>query len=271
VGGDEHLSTGWERDVPIEDSLLRRFLFHNGDLCTAFALSGGGRALETDEFIVADLGRSAGYWNGATLLAPPADWDGVLSRVEAFLAGGRGNAVLFSAWPTPDLRSRGWTLVGHPPFLARPPAALVAPPDAPDVDLRLVRTEAELAEWERVAIEGYPLPELIPVRTGCIATPTLLDDPRLKLWIVCDDGVAVSAAASFVSRGIGSLALGVTQPEARRHGHWRALAVTRLRDTPDLWMTGIFSDYSRPSAERVGFVPLMRLTLWILDRGGGAG
>ena len=31
-------------------------------------------------------------------------------------------------------------------------------------------------------------------------------------------------------------------------------------------MTGVFSDFSRPGAEALGFVPLLRLTLWILDR-----
>ena len=31
-------------------------------------------------------------------------------------------------------------------------------------------------------------------------------------------------------------------------------------------MTGVFSDVSRPGAEALGFVPLLRLTLWILDR-----
>jgi hypothetical protein len=28
----------------------------------------------------------------------------------------------------------------------------------------------------------------------------------------------------------------------------------------------VFSDLSRPGAETLGFVPILRLTLWILDR-----
>ena len=74
------------------------------------------------------------------------------------------------------------------------------------------------------------------------------------------------AAASFTSHGIGSLSYGVTLPESRRRGYWRRLAIERLRSTPDLWMAGVFSDFSRPGAETLGFVPLLRLTLWILDR-----
>ena len=55
-------------------------------------------------------------------------------------------------------------------------------------------------------------------------------------------------------------------PAARRRGFWRQLAIDRLRATPELWTTGVFSDFSRPGAEALGFVPLLRLTLWILDR-----
>ena len=55
-------------------------------------------------------------------------------------------------------------------------------------------------------------------------------------------------------------------PAARRRGFWRQLAIDRLRATPELWTTGVFSDLSRPGAEALGFVPLLRLTLWILDR-----
>jgi hypothetical protein len=31
-------------------------------------------------------------------------------------------------------------------------------------------------------------------------------------------------------------------------------------------MTGVFSDHSRPLAQRLGFVPLLRLTLWVRAR-----
>jgi hypothetical protein len=36
---------------------------------------------------------------------------------------------------------------------------------------------------------------------------------------------------------------------------------------PDLWVTGVFSDFSRLGAERLGFVPVQRFTLWVCDRG----
>ncbi len=264
------LTTGWESDAPVDDSLLRRFLSCWASACETFAGAGGGRALRTPDFAAADYGRPSGWFNSATLLAPPdpARFDAVLDDIEAFFGSGTGEAVLLSAWPLPDLRARGWRLEGHPPLLARPPAGLVPPPACPPVDIVDVTDAAELAEWERVAAEGYPLPELLPVRPGAIADPSLLDDPRLRFTLGREAGEAVSLGALFVEAGIGCFTLGVTQPPARGRGHWRAHAIRRLLAAPDLWMTGIFSDSSRPPAERLGFLPLFRFTLWVRPRPG---
>ena len=81
------------------------------------------------------------------------------------------------------------------------------------------------------------------------------------------DHEIVSAAIAFVDHGLGSLAFGTTQPGARRRGLWQQLAVARIRTMPDLWVAGVFSDLSRPGAERLGFVPVQRFTLWVRDRG----
>lgn len=262
------LTTGWERDVAVGDTLLRRYLFHHAALGAAFTLAGGGRALDADDVSMTDLGRPGGYFNGTVLLQPPADWDAVLARIEHFLHGGRGQACLWSAWPTPDLRARGWRLSGHPPLLARPPLAAnpVPPPAAAEVDVRPATSAADLAHWERAAIDGYPLPELQDAPPGAFAAPALLDDERFRFFVGHDGARPVAAGVSFASHGIASLAYGATVPAARRRGFWRRLVVERLRATPEVWTTGVFSDLSRPGAEALGFVPLLRLTLWILDR-----
>lgn len=265
---DEHLATGWESDVPIGDTVLRRYLHHWASLCEAFAGAAGGRAVTTPAYAVADYRRPSGYFNSATLLRPPdpATFDETVSAIEDVFAGGTGEALLWSAWPTPDLRPRGWRLEGHPPLLIRPPASLVMPPARPDVDVRRVADTASLHDWERVAVEGFPMPELDPVVPGALAATALLDDDRLRFLVGYEDGRAVSLGTSFVDLGLASLALGVTRPEARRGGHWLRHAVERLWVAPDLWTAGVFSDFSRPGAERLGFVPVQRFTLWVLER-----
>jgi hypothetical protein len=261
------LATGWEPNAPVADTLLRRYLFHNVALCQAFAVAAGGHALLGPDFGAADYGVPSGYWNAATLLRPPADWSRVVDDVERFFAHGSGEAMLWSAWPTPDLRNRGWHLAGHPPLLVRPPADLVPVPPPSSAEVTRVASETDLLDWEAAAVDGYPLTELQPVVPGTLAPPALLGDDRLGFYIGRVDGRPVSAAASFVSEGIASLAFAATLPAARGRGHWHDHAVTRLAAHPTLWTAGVFSDFSRPLAERLGFVPLLRLTLWIRNRG----
>ena len=101
---------------------------------------------------------------------------------------------------------------------------------------------------------------------GSFASPALLDDERLRFFVGWDGAHAAAVAASFASHGIASLVFGATMPAARRRGFWQQAAIALFEATPDLWFAGVFSDHSRPGAEALGFVPLLRLTLWILDR-----
>ena len=260
---EQPLTTGWEADVPVDDTLVRRYLFHWAAYCDAYAAAAGGATTRTDAWAAADLRRPSGYFNSATLLQPPGeDLDEQLDEIDSFFEPGAGEVLLWSIWPTPDLRPRGWQLVGHPPLLVRPPASVQPPPAAPDVDVTEVLTPEQLAVWERVAIEGYPMPELEGARPGELADPSLLDDPRFGFWIGHHEGTPVSIGTTFVEHGIASFALAVTRPEARRLRHWHGHAVARLRHNPDVWTTGVFSDDSRPGAERIGFVPIERFTLW---------
>lgn len=264
----EQLTTGWEADVPVGDSLLRRFVFCWAGVCETMARAAGGDVRMTPRFAVADYRRPSGWSNCATLLQPPdhRTFPEVVDEVEAFFADGTGPALLVSAWPTPDLRSRGWELVGHPPLLARPPAALVPPTVRSDVGVSDVTDTPGLTAWERVAVEGYPLPELQPFRPGTLVDPSLLDDPRFLFTTGHENGEPASIGALFTDYGVGCFALGVTRPEARGRGHWRAHAVRRLLAVPDLWTVGLFSDFSRSPAERLGFIPILRFTLWALPR-----
>ena len=70
----------------------------------------------------------------------------------------------------------------------------------------------ELADWERTAIDGYPLSELRDAPVAAFAPPTLLGDERLHFFIARDASGPVAAAASFSSHGIASLAFSATLP-----------------------------------------------------------
>jgi hypothetical protein len=182
---DEHLTDGWEPDLPVSDTLLRRFLFNLAAFHEVPAAAAGARTLRRDDFTAADLGRPAAMHNAATLLRPlPFDRPGdTLDAVEEFFGGGRGEAYLWSAWPTPDLRPRGWVLEGHPPLLLRLPGSQPPPPGAPP-GLRIERVAGVdgLRDWERVAVDGFPYRELQPWRPGA-----LLEEPGLPAVGVFSD------------------------------------------------------------------------------------
>jgi hypothetical protein len=261
----EHLTDGWEPDLPVGDTLLRRFLFNLAAFHEVPARAAGGRVLRRDDVAAADLGRPAAMHNAATLLRPlPFDRpEATLDTVEAFFAAGdRGEVYLWSAWPTPDLRPRGWVLEGHPPLLLRPPGTQPVPPAPPGLRVERVGGTDGLRDWERVAVDGFPYRELQPYRPGALLGDPVLADERLRLWVGYEQDRPVCVGSLFVDAGVATFSLGVTLPSARRRGYWAAMAGVRLVEAPGLPAVGAFSDMSRPSAEALGFLPIIRFTLW---------
>jgi hypothetical protein len=261
------LTNGWEADVPSDDTELRRFVLAWSEFCAAPVAAMGGRVVRTPDAVTSDLGRPASYWSSATLLRPPAHdrWDRVLDGVERTLfREGSGAVHLWSAWPTPDLSARGWELQGHPPYLLRPPGGRL-PEATSGLTVREVENAEQLATWERVVVQGYPLPDLQPWAPGVLFTDAVRSS-GLRMWLGYAEGEPVAAAASFVAFGLHVLAIGVVLPHARGKGYWRSLLRVRLAAFPGLPSASLFSDMSRPGAQQHGFWPISRFTLWTRER-----
>jgi hypothetical protein len=64
------LPTGWEPDVPVADTLLRRFVHAWAESLAGPVAAVGGRVQRRDRLLIGDLARPAAYCNGATLLRP---------------------------------------------------------------------------------------------------------------------------------------------------------------------------------------------------------
>lgn len=256
------LETGWLADTPVDDNVVRQFVCNQGELNAAIAQASGGRVERSDSVLLADAGGSLPYYNQAVLSCPlGGENDPVLGEIDAFYrqAGDRP-VTLLSMWPTPDLTPRGWMLVGHPAFVVRGPFPFSHEP-AKGVEVREVRSPEELAVTERIAIEGYPMEEAAGQPVGTVMAPALLDEPVLFRNGLLD-GVPVATAGSHVSHGVVNLCLAATLPAARRRGVWGALVWARLSDAPNLPAVAYTSDFSRPGFLRMGFLPMMRFTLW---------
>jgi hypothetical protein len=262
------LETGWEPSTDDGDTLLRRFVLGHVDYLDA-ATGPMARRLRTDDVVAVDRGRPAAFYNSATLLRPLSylDADAVLGAVERFFhheLTATGDVMLWSAWPTPDLSSRGWTLMGHPPLMVRFPGDDLPP--IPGTRVERITDQAALAAWDRIVVEGFPFADMTTDRSGAVLDCSVLGDDRFRLWLAYDgpdeDARPVAAAASFTSHGLAQFAFGVTAPGARRRGHWAALVRERLMASGTAPSVGLFNDNSRPGAEASGFWPLTRLTLW---------
>jgi len=263
------LEDGWQATTPPGDTLTRQYVDNHAAYLETVAGAGGGRFTRTPWYAAADLGRPATVLNAALLLHPdslrdPTPTMAMLSELDAFYSGGVGTVYLWSPWPTPDLRRYGWQLEGHPPLMLRPPGGRL--PGASDVRVERVADAAGVRRWERVVVEGYPFPDVQPWLPGAFLDPHILDDDRMRLWLAFDRGEPVTAGGLFVDCGIAHFSFGVTLPLARRRGHWYALVRERLLSAPDLPAAGLFADDSRPGAERVGFLPVSRFTLWSRTR-----
>lgn len=259
---DSKLETGWGRATSDDDNLFLRFVRNQGDLSASIAVAAGGRAAGSDGVVLTDSGGPVAYLNQAVLQRPLQGIDDpVLDQVDEFWVGEGGRAnLLLSIWPTPDLAARGWSLVGHPAFVARPPGPHAATGHA-GVRVGRVVDPAGLRAVERVVVDGYPVPEAAGRPSGSVLPPAVLDS-GVRYWLGDLDGQPVAAASSFVGHGVVNLCLAATLPAARRRGVWGALVWARVDDAAHLPAVAFTSDHSRPGFEHLGFLVVSRCALW---------
>ena len=263
---DEPLATGWGAHEPIDDSVLRRFVFNQADALRALA-SPAARHAADDDVVMVDSGGPVAYSNMAVLLRPVtrAD-DPVLDRVADFYADATDRAaLLLSVWPLPDVSARGLHLAGHPMFVVRPPGPVTAT-TREGVQVREVTTTDALRDLERIAIDGYPIDEARGSPPGTVFPDAVLDTPMtLRVGLV--DGEPVSGAAALDAHGVVNLCFAATLAAGRRRGVWSALVWARVNQAPDQPAVAFTSDDSRPGFVKMGFLPLTRFTLLVRPPG----
>lgn len=257
------LATGWGPREPIDDSVLRRFVFNQADVLRAMANGPAGRTTSDDDVVMVDSGGPVAYNNMALLLRPVTSADDpVLDRISDFYSDARGRvSLVLSVWPLPDLSARGFVLGGHPMFVVRAPGPITATP-RDGVEVRDVTTVDDLRTLEQIAIDGYPIDEAKGSPPGTAFPDALLATPLcLKLGSV--DGEPMSGAAALDAHGVVNLCFAATLPSGRRRGVWSALVWARVAQAPEQPSVAFTSDDSRPGFIRMGFLPMTRFTLLV--------
>ncbi|HEX6596818.1 MAG TPA: GNAT family N-acetyltransferase [Acidimicrobiales bacterium] len=257
MSDDEVLTTGWEPDVPVEDTLVRRFVFSEVERMRLVAENGPGRFLRRDEVVLADPADGFVFDTAAVLLQPPTlvDLGGVVEAAQGFFARER-TWCLYSMWPTPDLRPLGMELVGHPPIMYRPAGEGPDPATPPGFRVAEVTAARELEAYSRVVIDGFPMEE-----GGSIGPPSMLGS-NYRFWLGYEGDRPVSGAAAHVGNGVVDVTWVATLPEARGKGYGRAVTWAAVGADPGLPAVLIASDDGRPVYERLGFTAVTRMTLW---------
>lgn len=246
-------------------SVVRAFITNQAAANAGIASALGGAVASTRIAELAQANSVVPYFNQAVLTAPVLDAaDPVWDEIDDFFAGGPAATVL-SPWPMPDLSSRGWSLVGHPMFVVGKPP-FDRRPVAPGVTVRRVATTDDLAAAESVIVEGYPVPEAVGLPPHSVLGTALLGGP-VTYWLGLLDGEPVAAAGSHVGEGVVNLCVAATLPAARRRGVWEALVLARSDGAPEFLPAAFTSDFSRPGFVRLGFLPVLRFTLWLRPAG----
>lgn len=255
----EPLTTGWEPAVPTDDTLLRQFVFNSADRVEHQTRASGGTVRRDDDLCAGDLGSAAAFGNQAILLRPMSEATApqLAGRMDSAFSGPH---VVFSAWPTPDLRPYGYGLIGHPPFMVRPTGGS-APVRPAGLVVEEVRDRSSMEAYERMFVDGYPVPELQPYQPSRLFGERLLGGIA-RIWVASVDGRAVAGSMAINSRGVVAVEMVATRPETRGRGYGAAVTATAALSAPDLPSVLIASDDGRSVYERLGFMPISRFTLW---------
>ncbi len=215
----------------------------DGDLALTAAVAGGCRVVARRRPAPGEL---------AAMLAPTG-----------VPAGRRVVEVPFE--PPPDVAPPADATVLRMPVMVRPPGPPPAAPAPPGISVGAVAGAAELAEAERVIVDGFPQRHLQPWRAGQALPPRVLDRPGWTGWLARDSGTAVAAAYTYDDGETVGVYWLATLPGWRGRGVGRVVMASALAACPDRPATLTATDAGVPLYERLGFATVGQAT-WYIDR-----
>jgi GNAT superfamily N-acetyltransferase len=146
--------------------------------------------------------------------------------------------------------------MGHPPLMFRPAGG--PPPDVPvALTITPVVDERTMHDFVATLVEAYPVPggEGSPISTLEALGP-------IRLYVGYVDGRAVATSGTCVSHGLNDVEWVSTRAEYRRKGIGAALTWAASLAEPSLPAALIASDDGQGVYEAMGYVRVMRLTMW---------
>jgi hypothetical protein len=244
------LRHGWEPETPSGDTLVLAGFRAMMERTERWAEAAGGRVLRLDGAVLADSGDSCPFVN-EVISTDPLTPD-LAAQARDFFPSGRG-FVMVSPRGGADLSGAGYALVGHPPFMLRP-AGGAAPPVPAGCTVEEVTDPAGLQIWADVVAAGFPAPPIDP-------PAALLGGPH-RFWLARVDGEPVACAAAAVGHGVVDVEAVATLAGHRRRGLGEAVTWAATLADPRLPAVLLSSDDGRAVYQRMGYLPILRATMW---------
>jgi hypothetical protein len=253
------MMTGWEHDVPDDDSALRRWVLTNLTRYRTITERVDGRIDVWDGVALFDAGSPVVFDNAAVLRRPLSndELSEAIDTAHVFFPPDRP-WLLLSAWPLPDLAEAGLSLMGHPPFMMRPAGDPANRREGPEgFEIRPV-TPDDAATFGVTLEAGFGMP-------GAATSPwsdgrLFADDVKAHIGYL--DGEPVGTAAAFLAHGIVDVEMISCVERCRGKGIGEALTWKATLANPSQPAMLMASDDGRPIYERMGFIPVLRMTLW---------
>src|SRR5262249_5457667 len=110
------LRTGWESGCPPDDTVTRPAIVNLAVRVEHLAGAMAGRTHRDEQWTLGSQGLATPFANVAVATQPIATGGDVAALGDFFT----DPFLVMSAWPTPDLTTNGFALVGNPPFMLRP-------------------------------------------------------------------------------------------------------------------------------------------------------
>lgn len=254
----ETLEDGWQPGTPSGDTVLRDFVDSSVHYLVDIGRAVGATTILDDDLAGAHHAADFPFAN-LVITRRPLDvdtWSAALGRLRDTFAG-RGPFVVASPFPTPDLRDAGCDLIGHPPFMTRA-AGAAAVPEPAGLEITAVTDAAELEVFERTLADAYPAGH-----GGSLFTAPILDVDDISLWVARLDGEPVATSLAHHGGHVNGVEMISCHPSVRGRGIGEAVTWQPTLVRPDRPAALIASDPGRPVYERMGFVALLRFTLWM--------
>jgi ribosomal protein S18 acetylase RimI-like enzyme len=171
-------------------------------------------------------------------------------------------AAVCDSWQTIDLEPFGFRDFRHEPWFLRGPSEPTGEDTPAELQIVQVGTAEEVEQLEAVSVRGFENDEDATIEPGAFHPPTILEDPRMVLWLGRVDGKPIGAAMSYRTDDAVGIFGVTTIPSMRRRGYGTALTRAAMLAQSGLPSILAPSPEGEQVYRRLGFEHVGELRIW---------